>query len=76
MNSKIISTAEVIEALVDGFEVLMIDKAKTNRYGVSCTPLTTQTFANIEKFVEEDNSNKIYIKTEKDEKKEEVENEK
>lgn len=72
MNSKIISTAEVIEALVDGFEVLMIDKSKTNKYGILCTPLTTQTFANIEKFVGGDNSNKIYIKTEK----EEVENEK
>lgn len=76
MNSEIISTAEVIDALVGGFEVLMIDKSKINKYGVSCTPLTAQTFANIEKFVEGDNSNRIYIKTEKDEKKEEVENEK
>ena len=76
MNSEIISAAEVIDALVGGFEVLMIDKAKINKYGVSCTPLTTQTFANIEKFVEGDNSNKIYMKTEKDEKKEEAENEK
>lgn len=76
MNSEIISAAEVIDALVGGFEVLMIDKAKIHKYGVSCTPLTTQTFANIEKLVDEVDSNRIYIKTEKDEKKEEVENEK
>lgn len=76
MNSEIISAAEVIDALVGGFEVLMIDKAKINKYGVSCTPLTTQTFANIEKLVDEVDSNRIYIKTEKYEKKEEAENEK
>lgn len=72
MNTEIIGVSEVIDALVGGFEVLMIDKAKINKYGVSCIPLTTQTFANIEKFVEEDDPNRIYIKTEKDEKKEEV----
>lgn len=76
MNNKIISAAEVIDALVCGFEVLMINKAKVNRFGVECIPLTTQTFENIEKFVEGDDSNRIYIKTEKDEKKEETENEK
>ena len=76
MNSEIISTAEVIDALIGGFEVLMIDKAKINKYGITCIPLTTQTFENIEKFVDEVDSNRIYIKTEKDEKKEEAENEK
>lgn len=74
MNSEIISTSEVIDALVGGFEVLMIDKSKINKcgiYGISCKCLTTQTFADIEKFVDGDDSNKIYIKTEKV-KKEEV----
>lgn len=72
MNSEIIGTSDIMDTLVGGFEVLMIDKAKNHKYGVSCTRLTTQTFANIKKFVEEDDSNRIYIKTEKDEKKEEV----
>ena len=38
--------------------------------------MKSQTFANIEKLVDEVDSNRIYIKTEKDEKKEEAENEK
>lgn len=76
MNNEIISAAEVIDALVGGFEVLMIDKAKTNRFGITCIPLTAQTFADIEKFVKGNDLNMIYIKTEKDEKKEEAENEK
>ena len=70
MNSEIISAAEVIDALVGGFEVLMVDKTKTNKFGITCIPLTTQTFVNIEKLVDEVDSNRIYIKTEKDEKKE------
>ena len=69
MNSEIISAAEVIDALVGGFEVLMIDNAKANKFCITCIPLTTQTFANIEKLVNEVDSNRIYIKTEKDEKK-------
>lgn len=76
MNSEIISAAEVIEALVGGFEVFMIDKAKTNKFGVTCIALTSRSFANIEKLVEEVDASRIYIKTEKYEKKEEVENEK
>ncbi len=76
MNGEIISAAEVIDALVGGFEVLMIDKAKTNKYGILCIPLTTESFAGIKKVVGENDPNRIYIKTEKDEKKEEVENEK
>ena len=76
MNSEIISAAEVIDALVGGFEVLMIDNAKANKFFITCIPLTTQTFENIEKLVDEVDSNRIYIKTEKDEKKEEAENEK
>lgn len=77
MNSEIISTSEVIDALVSGFEVLMIDKSKINKCGIycsiSCIPLTTKSFASIKKFVDDgDDSNRIYIKTEKDEKKEEV----
>lgn len=36
MSSKIITAVEVIDTLVGGFEVLMIDKGKTHRYGVSC----------------------------------------
>lgn len=76
MSSEIITAVEVIDALVGGFEVLMVDKGKTNKFGVSCIPLTTQTFVNIEKFVEEDDPNRIYIKTEKEVKKEEAENEK
>lgn len=75
MNSEIITAVDVIDALVGGFEVLMIDKGKTNKYGISCIPLTSQTFVNIEKFVEEDDQNRIYIKTEKEVEKEEVENE-
>lgn len=70
MNSEIISAAEVIDALVGGFEVLMIDNAKANKFFITCIPLTTQTFENIEKLVDEVDSNRIYIKTEKDEKKE------
>ena len=76
MNSEIISAAEVIDALVGGFEVLMIDNAKANKFFITCIPLTTQPFANIEKIVDGVDSNRIYIKTKKDEKKEEVENEK
>lgn len=76
MNSEIISAAEVINTLVGGFEVLMIDKAKTNKYGILCIPLTTESFAGIKKIVGENDPNRIYIKTEKDGKKEEVENEK
>ena len=70
MNSEIISAAEVIDALVGGFEVLMIDNIKDNKFFITCIPLTTQPFANIEKIVDEVDSNRIYIKTEKDEKKE------
>ena len=76
MNSEIISAAEVIDALVGGFEVLMIDNAKANKFFITCIPLTTQPFANIEKLVDGVDSNRIYIKTEKDEKKEEAKNEK
>lgn len=76
MNSEIISAAEVIEALVGGFEVFMIDKAKTNNFSVSCIALTTRSFANIEKLVEGVDASRIYIKTEKYKKKEEAENEK
>ena len=76
MNSEIISASEVIEALVGGFEVFMIDKAKTNNFGASCIALTTRSFANIEKLVEEVDASRIYIKTEKYKKKEEAENEK
>lgn len=76
MIGEIITAADVIDALIGGFEVLMIDKGKTNKYGISCIPLTSQTFVNIEKFVEEDDSNRIYIKTEKEIKKEEEGNEK
>ena len=72
MNSEIISAAEVIDALVGGFEVLMIDNAKANKFFITCIPLTTQPFANIEKLVDGVDSNRIYIKTEKDEKKEEA----
>lgn len=75
MNSEIIAAVDVIDALVGCFEVLMIDKGKTNKYGISCIPLTSQTFVNIKKFVEEDDSNRIYIKTEKELKKEEEKNE-
>lgn len=66
MNSEIISAAEVINTLVGGFEVLMIDKAKTNKYGILCIPLTTESFAGIKKIVGENNPNRIYIKTEKE----------
>lgn len=76
MNSEIVAAGEVIEALVDGFEVLMIDKAKTSRFGVKCIQLTLETFSDIEKFVEKDDPNRIYIKTEREVSKEEVENEK
>lgn len=66
MNSEIISAAEVINTLVGGFEVLMIDKAKTNKYGILCIPLTTESFAGIKKIVGENDPNRIYIKTEKE----------
>ena len=66
MNGEIISAAEVIDALVGGFEVLMIDKAKTNKYGILCIPLTTESFAGIKKIVGENDPNRIYIKTEKE----------
>lgn len=65
MNNIIISADEVIKALINGFEVLMIDKSKTNRYGVSCIPLTEEIFSDIESYVMEDAPNKIYLQTER-----------
>lgn len=75
MNNEIIRPEDVFEALVTGFEVLMIRKNITTRFGTNCIPLTRETFVNIEKFLEEDDSNLIYLKTEKFVKQEENEDE-
>lgn len=64
-NTMIISAEGVLDALVDGSEVLMVDKNKTNRFGVSCKPLSGETFSDIEKFIAEDSPSRIYLQTER-----------
>lgn len=63
--NEIINATEVLDALTDGFEVLMINKNKTNRFGVLCIPLTDETFSSIVKFIDQEDENRIYIKTDK-----------
>lgn len=63
--NEIIGADDVLDALVGGFEVLMIQNGKTHRFGVMCIPLTGETFNRIEKYLDESDPNRIYIKTEK-----------
>lgn len=65
MGSQIINADEVLDALVGGFYVLMIDKSKFHKYGALCVPLNRERFSDIEKYIEEDDPNCIFIKTEK-----------
>lgn len=65
INDMIIGNEDVMGALVGGFEVLMVDKDKSHRYGVSCIPLSKASFYKIEEFVREEAPNRIYLQVEK-----------
>lgn len=65
MRSQIISADDVLDALVCGFYVLMIDKSKFHKYGALCVPLNRERFSDIEKYIEENDPNYIFVKTEK-----------
>lgn len=64
MGAQIINADEVLDALVGGFYVLMIDKSKVNKYGTMCIPLNRERFSDIEEYVEDNDPNYIFIKTE------------
>lgn len=64
-NDMIIGNEDVMEALVGGFEVLMVDKDKSHKYGVSCIPLSKEPFSKIEEFVREEAPNRIYLQIER-----------
>ena len=63
MESKIIRADEVMESLVAGFEVLLIKKDRSNKYGICCRALTEEKFSIIEKIIAVEDQNVIYIKT-------------
>lgn len=63
--NEIIKPDDVMKALIGGFEVLMINKSITNRFGMTCIPLTGERFRDVEKYVEDDDPNVIYVKTDK-----------
>lgn len=64
-NDRIIGNEDVMESLVSGFEVLMIDKDEIHKYGVSCIALSKEQFSNIEEFVREEAPNRIYLQIER-----------
>lgn len=64
MGAQIINADEVLDALVGGFYVLMIDKSKVRKYGMMCIPLNRERFSDIEEYVEDNDPNYIFIKTE------------
>lgn len=64
-SNRIIESEDVMDALVGGFEVLMVDKDISHKYGVSCIPLSKRPFSNIEEFVRGEAPNRIYLQVER-----------
>lgn len=66
MNDTIIKPEEVFDSLLGGFEVIMIQKNKINKYGISSIRLSEQRYDAIEAIVSQgDDPNRIFVKTEK-----------
>lgn len=66
MNDAIIKPEEIFDSLLGGFEVIMIQKNKINKYGISGARLSEQRYDSIEAIVSQgDDPNRIFVKTEK-----------
>lgn len=76
MNDSIITSKDIFDALLGDFEVLMIRKKITNKFGISCVEMSDMPFEDIKAIAEaEDDPNVIFVKTEKYVKEEGKENE-
>lgn len=79
MDDAIINRGKIFDTLLGGFEVLMIRKHISTRYGISCEEMSKMPFEKIDEIVkkeENEPSTVVFVKTEKYDQKEGEEDEK
>lgn len=71
MKPEILGSDEVLQALLDGYEVLYIKTNETHKFGVSCRQLTKEIYNTIDSIVRNATDNDVFIKIEKEDNKDE-----